>query len=242
MILMDRFSNLTHEFEHLTGKSLAEDQLAAAFLYAKLLDEWSQKISLTSITDPDEVRIKHFLDSFSCDLVMNGTAVNRVIDVGTGAGFPGLPLKLIYPQMHLTLVDSVAKKTAFLSEVVQKLNLSDVVVITERAEALGKMPRHREQYDWALARAVAGLPVLAEYLLPLVRVGGFMLAQKGETTEKELAEAEQAIKTLGGEPHMVTRVSLPGITDSRYLVVIKKVAPTPEKYPRRVGIPAKRPL
>lgn len=239
---MENFANLSSEFLDLTGNALTEDQFNAAHRHADLLVEWNQKISLTSITDADEIRIKHFLDSFSCHLAMDATPINRVIDVGTGAGFPGLPLKLLYPQMHLTLVDSVAKKTAFLSEVVKNLQLKDVAVITERAESLGQMPTHREQYDWALARAVAGLPVLVEYLLPLVKVGGYLLAQKGGTAEKELSEAETAIQTLGGEPHSISEVKLPGVGDQRFLVVVQKVMPTPNQFPRRVGIPAKRPL
>lgn len=239
---MENFANLSRELLELTGNALTEDQLNTAHRYADLLVKWNQKISLTSITDPDGIRIKHFLDSFSCHMVMDSTTIGRVIDVGTGAGFPGLPLKLLYPQMHLTLVDSVAKKTAFLSEVVEKLQLRDVEVITERVEALGQMPSHREKYDWALARAVAGLPVLVEYLLPLIKVGGYLLAQKGETAERELSEAETAIQTLGGEPHSITGVNLPGVGVRRFLVVIKKVLPTPSQFPRRVGIPAKRPL
>ena len=241
MDLSNHFSSLPQEFEELTGEQLTKDHLESVQRYTELLVETNRKISLTSITDPDEIRIKHFLDSFSCMLAMKDTKMSQVIDIGTGAGFPGIPLKLLYPEMHLTLVDSVAKKTAFLQEIVQELVLSNVEIIAERAEALGRMPEHREQYDWALARAVTGLPVLVEYLLPLVRVGGFMLAQKGKT-KKVLDEAENAIKTLGGAPQSVTKVSLPGIPDKRYLVVIKKVSPTPDRYPRRIGIPAKRPL
>ena len=239
---MDQFKQLSQEFQALTGVTLNESILQAAERYADLLAEWNDRISLTSITAPDEIRIKHFLDSLSCHLVMAGTPANRVIDVGSGGGFPGLPLKLLYPQMHLTLVDSVAKKTGFLSLVVQELGLENVDVLTDRAELLGQSPAHRERYDWALARAVAGLPVLAEYLLPLVRVGGFMLAQKGETAEKELEEAQTALDTLGGKARLPVEVRLPGIPEPRYLLVIEKVTHTPERYPRRVGIPAKRPL
>jgi 16S rRNA (guanine527-N7)-methyltransferase len=239
---MENFERLAQEFAALTGKQLHPKQLLNLHRYADLLTEWNQKISLTSITNSDEVRIKHFLDSLSCDLVLSGKVWASVIDMGTGGGFPGLPLKLLYPEMQLVLADSVAKKTAFLSLIVQELGLDGVTVLTERAEALGQMPKHRQQYDIALARAVAGLPVLAEYLLPMVKVGGIMLAQKGKTAIKELAEADNAIATLGGKALSPVEVTLPDTPEKRYLVVIEKLSPTPEKYPRRVGIPTKRPL
>ncbi|MBN2044983.1 MAG: 16S rRNA (guanine(527)-N(7))-methyltransferase RsmG [Anaerolineales bacterium] len=239
---MKNFDLLSQEFEDLTGDSLNIAQLASAHRYADLLAEWNQKINLTSINDPDEVRIKHFLDSLSCHLVLSNRPKTRVIDIGTGGGFPGLPLKLLYPEMNLILADSVAKKTAFLSLVVQELDLDQVAVLTERAETLGQMPEHREQYDLALARAVANLPVLVEYLLPLVKVGGIMLAQKGETAIQELAQAKEAIALLGGKSLPPVEVQLPKARDKRYLLVIEKSALTPSTYPRRVGIPAKRPL
>lgn len=239
---MERFDLLKQEFHQLSGVILAESQLSAARRYAELLHTWNQKINLTGITSPEDIRVKHFLDSLSCQLVMEGTPHDKVVDVGTGGGFPGLPLKLLYPEMHLSLVESTAKKTAFLSRVVQELGLNRVVVVTSRAEIVGQQPEHREQYDWALARAVALLPVLVEYLLPLVRIGGHVLAQKGESTEEELASAGDAIELLGGEIKEVRPVELPGVGDKRFLIVIKKTSPTPDKYPRRVGIPAKRPL
>jgi len=239
---MDQFNQLSQEFQALTGTTLDDHALQAAHRYADLLAEWNDRISLTSITAPEDVRIKHFLDSLSCHLVMAGTPVSQVIDVGSGGGFPGLPLKLLYPEMHLTLVDSVAKKTSFLSLVVQELGLEDVEVLTDRVEMLGRSSAHRQRYDWAVARGVARLPVLAEYLLPLVRVGGFMLAQKGETAEREMDEAQTAIDTLGGSARPPVEVRLPGIPELRYLLVIEKTAPTPARFPRRVGIPAKRPI
>ena len=153
-----------------------------------------------------------------------------------------MALKLLYPEIHLTLVDSVAKKTAFLSQVVQELGLEEVEVLTGRAEELGQQDPHRESYDWAVARAVAQLPVLTEYLLPLVKVGGWMLAQKGESAPAELESAANAIKTLGGDAQELVPVRLPGSPEQRYLVLIEKVSPTPEQFPRRVGIPGKRPL
>ncbi len=239
---MDGFELLQEEFFALVGQKLELHQLEALQRYADLLSEWNQKVNLTAITNPEEIRRKHFLDSLSCMLVIKGTPTHRMIDIGTGAGFPGLPLKILHPEMHLTLVESVAKKTNFLSLVVQELGLKPVKIITDRAEIVGQDPAHRERYDWAVARAVAGLPVLVEYLLPLTRVGGFVLAQKGDTAGEEIKAAQSAIAALGGKAREPVPVTLPGIPEKRYLVVIEKIRPTPTQYPRRVGIPSKRPL
>jgi 16S rRNA (guanine527-N7)-methyltransferase len=239
---MDGFELLQEEFFALIGQKLEPHQLKAAHRYADLLSEWNQKINLTAIKTPEEIRRKHFLDSFSCMLVTKGTPTHQMIDIGTGAGFPGLPLKILHPEMHLTLVESVAKKTNFLSLVVQELGLKPVEIITERAEIVGQDPDHRERYDWAVARAVAGLPILVEYLLPLARVGGFVLAQKGDTALEEIKAAQPAIAALGGKAREPIPVALPGVPEKRFLVVIEKTHPTPAQYPRRVGIPSKRPL
>ncbi|MGD2027658.1 MAG: 16S rRNA (guanine(527)-N(7))-methyltransferase RsmG [Anaerolineales bacterium] len=239
---MKDFDLLKQEFLQLSGISLDDAQFNAAHRYADLLHTWNQKINLTGLSSPEDIRIKHFLDSLSCQQVLKDTSRESIVDVGTGGGFPGLPLKLLYPEMRLTLVESTAKKTAFLSLVVQELGLKQVEVVNARAEEIGQNPEHRESYDWAVARAVALLPVLAEYLLPLVRVGGRVIAQKGETAPEEVESAGEAIEILGGQLSDLQEVDLPGIDDKRFLVVIGKVAPTPEKYPRRVGIPAKRPL
>lgn len=240
--LMEEIDLLRKEAEQFLGISLNDEQMAAFRRYAVELGDWNQRFNLTAIRQPGEVRQKHFLDSLSCALAMAGMPITRAVDVGTGAGFPGLPLKLLYPEMSLTLVESVAKKTRFLSHIVGDLELEGVDVITGRAEKVGQDPAHREGYDWALARAVANLPVLAEYLLPLVRVGGFALAQKGEGAEVEVEEAGQAIGTLGGRVDRLIPVEMPGGGEERWLVVIEKVVPTPKKYPRRTGMPSKRPI
>jgi 16S rRNA (guanine527-N7)-methyltransferase len=206
---------------------------------------WNQRFNLTAITDWKGVLVRHFLDSLSClkALPMPELAVGaRVIDVGTGAGFPGLPLKLVCPEMQLTLLEATGKKVTFLEHMVGTLGLSGVEMIHGRAEELGQDSAHREQYDWALARAVAKMPTLAEYLLPLVRVGGTMLAQKGEGAAAEVHSADDAIVTLGGRVRRLMPVELRGLAETRYLVVVDKTAATPEKYPRRPGMPQKRPL
>jgi 16S rRNA (guanine527-N7)-methyltransferase len=233
---------LAREFRTLTGSTLSKPQLAALEIYQQELMEWNTVHNLTAIRDPEEVIIKHFLDSLSACLVMRDSQHDQVIDVGTGAGFPGLPLKILYPHMQLTLVESIGKKTAFCEHIIAQLGLKDVETIQIRAEELGRQPAYREQYDWAMARAVAALPVLLEYLLPLVRVNGSVLAMKGESGPAEAQSAENAIQMLGGHLRQLKRLTLPGVVEERYLVVVDKVAATPEKYPRRVGIPAKRPL
>jgi 16S rRNA (guanine527-N7)-methyltransferase len=199
-------------------------------------------MNLTAIHDVETIRVKHFLDSLTCLKVMRDSPMDRIIDVGTGAGFPGIPLKIACPSMRLTLVESIRKKGAFCKYIVQKMHLSGVLVLSERAEVIGHQENHREQYDWAVARAVARLVVLVEYLLPLVHVGGSMLAMKGESAIAEAHEAEQALRILGGHIRCLVPVTLPGVVEDRYLVLVDKVAATPKEYPRRTGIPAKRPL
>jgi 16S rRNA (guanine527-N7)-methyltransferase len=165
-----------------------------------------------------------------------------MIDVGTGAGFPGIPLKILYPNLRLTLVESVGKKAMFCQHIVRVLGLENVNVVKARAEEVGQDPAHREQYDWAVARAVANLNILSEYLLPLVKLGGTMLAQKGESGPAEAQSAEKAMKLLGGNLRELVQVNLPGVAEDRYLVLVDKVAATPPKYPRKAGIPGKQPL
>jgi 16S rRNA (guanine527-N7)-methyltransferase len=240
--------SLFQETKDLLGIELTSAQLAKFEAYAEELVLWNQKISLTAIRDQDGIRVKHFLDSLSCLLAMGNPSGQRVVDVGSGAGFPGLPLKIVYPAMQLTLVESVGKKADFLKHLAGLLRLENIDILNLRAEELGQQAEHRESYDWALARAVAALPTLAEYLLPLVKVGGWMLAQKSSTALAEVERAKNALQILGGEVEQIFPVQLPGIAatpqpgEERYLVVIKKVKETPEKYPRRAGMPAKRPL
>ena len=224
------------------GLRLTSRQVAALQKYEQELLDWNARFNLTAIRDKEAIQVKHFLDSLTCLLAMRDFIPTRLIDVGTGAGFPGIPLKIIYPNLRLTLVESVSKKADFCQHVVKLLCLEGVEVLTARAEEVGQSAAHRQQYDWAVARAVATLPVLVEYLLPLVKVGGHALAQKGETAHAEVQAAEHAMHLMGGRLHQILPVTLPGVADERYLVVIDKIAGTPPAYPRRTGVPAKNPI
>jgi 16S rRNA (guanine527-N7)-methyltransferase len=234
--------DLAQHTRSLLGIQLTTFQLSALEQYQQELLQWNARFNLTAIRDPEQVQVKHFLDSLTCLIVMRDAPVRRIIDIGTGAGFPGIPLKLIIPEMQLTLVESVGKKADFCRHMIQKLGLQNVEVIQERAEALGQMQAYRQQFDWAIARAVAEMPVLAEYLLPLVRIGGAMLAMKGESAPAETHAAEHATRLLGGRIRKLVPIVLPGVVEERYLVVIDKIAATPGAYPRRVGVPIKKPL
>lgn len=237
---LQAFSLLRSETEQLLGISLSEIHLNKLETFASELLQWNQKFNLTAITGPQQVRQKHFLDSISCMAVLPPQP-GKVIDVGTGAGFPGVVLRVLDPSIQLTLADSVAKKTRFLSHIVQVLDLDGVEVLTARAEELGQDEVHRGTYDWAVARALAPMPTLLEYLLPLVRVGGHVLAQKGAEVGEEIESAVNALGLLGGEVEQVKALELPG-GENHNLVVVNKIQDTPAKYPRRTGIPAKRPL
>ena len=230
---------------HELGISLTDRQLAALETYYQELIDWNRRFNLTAITDREGVLVRHFLDSLSCLKVLPRAelaAGARLIDVGAGAGFPGVPLKIVCPGLQLTLLEATGKKATFLKHLVAVLKLRHVTVIHGRAEDLGRSPSHRERYDWAVARAVAEMPTLTEYLLPLVRMGGALLAQKGEGAAAEVQGARGAILQLGGRVRRLEVVELRGVAETRYLVVVDKVAATSERYPRRPGIPAKRPL
>ncbi len=232
------------------GIRLSDDQLNAFQTYYEMLVAWNARVNLTRITEYEAVQTKHFLDSLSCMAAIRhypaltaGMAGGlQAVDVGSGAGFPGLPLKIAFPALHLTLLEATGKKTAFLRALVEQLGLSGVAVVTARAEEAGQDPAQREGYDLVLARALADMTVLAELTLPLARVGGWVIAQKGEDPAAEVAAAQKAVETLGGQVAEVLPVAVPGLEAARHLVVLEKVAATPPGYPRRPGIPAKRPL
>ena len=234
---------LQENVKALIGLDLSKEQLDALKVYEEELLEWNQHISLTAIRDPEGVHTKHCLDSLTVLLAWERhTPPERLIDIGTGAGFPGLVLKLVWPATQVTLVESVHKKADFCRHMAEKLGLSHVTVLSDRAEAVGQDPGHRHSYDLAVARAVARMPILMEYLLPLVHRNGLAMALKGETAPAETHAADKAMHMMGGKLHKLIRLELPGIVEERFIVVVNKVARTPEEYPRRVGVPSKNPL
>ncbi|MCJ7519101.1 MAG: 16S rRNA (guanine(527)-N(7))-methyltransferase RsmG [Anaerolineaceae bacterium] len=239
MPFMEKFYNYLDQF---LGIKITLSQINAFIALENLLLKWNEKINLTAITDLEGIYIKHFLDSLTCLRVIQNREAFSLIDIGTGAGFPGIPLKIILPDMQLTLVESSKKKAEFCKVVVNALNLSDTTVVSSRVEDLGKDPYFRENYDWAVARAVAELSVLAEYLLPLVKIGGKALAMKGADTEVETRKASHAVAVLGGEISERINLDLPEGYGKRTLVLLKKVSRSPGIYPRRAGMPTKKPI
>ncbi|MBI4498377.1 MAG: 16S rRNA (guanine(527)-N(7))-methyltransferase RsmG [Chloroflexi bacterium] len=228
------------------GLSLPPEALARFAQYTAVLLEWNQQVNLTAITRPEDILLKHYVDSLTGLLPFPpppaAGADLTVVDVGAGAGFPGVPMKLARPSIRLTLVDSVGKKTAFLRHLVDVLGLEGVAVVTGRAEELAHQPQYREGFDVAVSRAVAPLPTLLELLLPLVRVGGCAIAWKRSAIAEELWAAERALGLLGGRLRQKRALRLPGEEADRLLLVFDKVRPSPPAYPRRPGVPAKRPL
>jgi 16S rRNA (guanine527-N7)-methyltransferase len=220
-----------------------QTQLSAFEQYSQELIAWNQRANLTRIVEPEEIAVKHFLDSLSvCQALPDLPPGFSVIDVGSGAGFPGLPLKIVLPDIQLTLLESTGKKTAFLQHIVDTLNLTGVTVLTARAEEVGQRPAFREQYDVAVARAVSGLSTLAEYTLPFVKIGGLAIVQKGQHPAEEIKAAAKALEILGGQIRQVLPVTVPGLDAERHLLVMNKHKSTPKQYPRRPGLPAKKPI
>ena len=236
---MENWVELAHSLWNI---SLTEEQQEQFRIYETLLMDWNSRINLTAVRDLEGIRLKHFLDSLSCVPVLGDMNGRSLIDIGTGAGFPGIPLRIVYPELRLTLVDSVGKKADFCRLAADTLHMENVTVLKDRSEELGADKAHREQYDAATARAVAIMPVLCEYLLPLVKPGGMMLAMKGESAPEETASAAAAVRKLGGSEPVLHEVALPGIEGKRYLVSIPKTRPTPSGYPRRTGLPLKKPI
>jgi 16S rRNA (guanine527-N7)-methyltransferase len=224
------------------GLGLSEMQISQFDRYLSLLLEWNEKFNLTAITDPREVIIQHFLDSVSVlklALIQDGASV---LDMGSGAGFPGIPLKIMLPGIRLTMVDAVQKKTVFLQEVIRYLDLNQSEAIHARAEDLGKAERQREAYDLVVSRAVAELRVLLEYCMPFVKTGGFFVSHKGPGAAEEMEQAKKAIQVLGGHAVKTEKMNIPFSEKTHNLVVVKKTSRTPINYPRQAGKPKKSPL
>ena len=235
---MDRLNELTKR--HL-GITLSDLQLYQFEVLQDELLQWNKKINLTAIRDKKGIQEKHFFDSLTCFMGFEEWPAS-LIDVGSGAGFPGLPVKIVIPEMRLTLVESVDKKANFCRRIVERLELTDVTVLSKRVEEVAHMPQHREAYDIAIARAVAPAPTLAEYLLPLVKVGGRALMQKGTRVPMEILEAGKIVDLCGGEINDLRRLNFDGIEGEGNLVLIDKLRHTPMEFPRAVGIPAKKPI
>jgi 16S rRNA (guanine527-N7)-methyltransferase len=208
--------------------------------YYRLIESWNQKINLVSYQTEQEIFLRHFLDSLWCSKVIEKECI-RVLDLGSGAGFPGLPLKICFPELEMTLLEAQKKRCLFLNEVVVVLKLKEIAVVNGRAEDLGHEVQYREKFDGVVVRAVASLATLAELALPLLKSGGQLIAMKSKEIQQELDESHEALLILGGKIAEVVTYRVDGEAE-RSLVIIKKIAPTPDKYPRRSGIPARRPL
>jgi 16S rRNA (guanine527-N7)-methyltransferase len=219
---------------------LAPTQLELFETYLHELTDWNTRINLTTIIERDQVIVKHFLDSLTVLRAFPSDTMT-VLDVGSGAGFPGVPISIARPNLRVTLLETTGKKVEFLKHLIATLKLEHTTAIHARAEDLGHDATHRGRYGVVVARAVANLPVLAEYTLPFVRVGGVFIAQKGVEVQDEVKGAERAIKLLGGQVREITPVQLPGL-EPRHLIVVEKISKTPDTYPRRAGMPERKPL
>ena len=227
------------------GYQLKPKQLEQFSVYYQELTDWNQRINLTSITEYEDVQIKHFCDSLTVTLALKPFAASsnpHVLDVGSGAGFPGIPLKIILPDIRLVLLESTTKKTVFLHHLKEKLGLEDVEIVTGRAEEAAQLEQYREKFNIVLSRAVAPLSALVELTLPFCTIGGHFIAQKKGALDSEISQAAKAISAMGGSLREIKKIELEEFPDERYLIIIDKVSPTPTQYPRRPGMPAKNPI
>lgn len=224
------------------GITLTQRQLQQFSRLTDILLEWNQRMNLTGITDPGQIAVKHYLDALTISTVLPGADGISLLDVGTGAGFPGLALAIAYPGLQATLLDSTRKKLRFIKHAAGALALDNVRTVHARAEDAGREQAHREAYDVVTARAVARLPTLMEYTLPLAKLGGQVIAMKGRSAFDESNQAARAIDALGGELFTLEELWLPGHQHPRFLIVVDKVQATPRRYPRAAGLPARQPL
>ena len=237
---LNEFSNkILNKIKFLNIK-LNDFQIIQLFNYMNLLVEWNEKINLTAITNPDEIIIKHFIDSVTINEFIEKNS--KIIDIGTGAGFPGIPLKIVREDISITLMDSLNKRIVFLEEIIKKLDLKKVETVHARAEELGNNKLYRQKFDYATSRAVAPLNYLLEYMMPFVKVGGYCICMKGSNIEEELKEAESAIIKLGGKIENIWNFKLPETDIERNIISIKKIKDTPKQFPRKPGIPKKQPI
>lgn len=237
---MQNFSNNIIEKAKKINVEISTSQAEQFYRYMQLLLEWNEKMNLTAITEQDEVILKHFIDSLTILPYIN--QANKILDVGTGAGFPGIPIKIMEPNKKITLLDSLNKRITFLNTVINELNLENVEAVHGRAEEYIKQNKNRELYDVVTSRAVAKLNVLLEYMLPFVKIGGKCICMKAYEIEEELNEAKKAIEILGGKIEAIDTILLPNSDIKRKIVIIKKVKNTPNKYPRKAGTPTKEPI
>lgn len=234
------FNKKLNEKLKLININISEDEIENFKIYMELLLEWNEKINLTAITDENDILLKHFVDSLTIKKYISEN--EKIIDIGTGAGFPGIPLAIMNKYNEITLMDSLYKRIVFLNDVIDKLKLNNVKAIHSRAEELARNKNHREKYDVAVSRAVANLSTLVEYMLPFVRIGGKCICMKGPNIEEELKNAKKAIKELGGEVIKIENFKLPESDNERNIVIIKKIRETSSKYPRKPGTPSKEPI
>lgn len=225
-----------------SGITLTDKQIKQFETYFEMLVEWNEKINLTAVTEKEEVYLKHFFDSVTPSFYIDFNEIETICDVGAGAGFPSIPLKIVYPHLQITIVDSLNKRIKFLNELAASLDLDQVNFAHDRAETFGKSQQYRESFDLVTARAVARLSVLSELCLPLVKKGGQFVALKGSQGNEELEDAQFAISVLGGEVKTVHEFTLPLEESMRQIITIDKLRQTPKKYPRKPGTPNKEPL
>ena len=237
---INEFKELMKENLKELNIELSDLQLKQFYNYMNILIEWNKFMNLTGITEPEEVITKHFIDSLTVLDKVNKNA--SIIDVGTGAGFPGIPIKIAFPETKVVLLDSLNKRIKFLNEVIEKLKLNNIETIHGRAEEYGRNKNHREKYNIAIARAVAPLNILLEYLMPFVKVNGKCLCMKGSSSEEEIKNSENAIKILGGELIETKEFYIPNTDMRRRIVQVNKIKETNNKYPRKAGTPSKEPL